>query len=87
MNDSLLQLRDQIDNADKKLIAALAERFTVVAQIKAYKKEHHVPALDQNRYESMITDRKKLGEAHGLSPALIAAIFTAIHDHSLKQQL
>lgn len=83
----LQKLRDQIDIADANFIAALAERFAIVEQIKTYKKKNGVAALDQSRYDQMILDRKKIAQEQGLSPMLIEAIFTTIHDNSLKQQL
>lgn len=83
---NLQSLRQQIDITDTKFIAALAERFAIVEQIKTYKKKHNLATLDQSRYEQMISDRKQIAKDKNVSPELIEAIFVAIHDSSLKQQ-
>lgn len=82
----LTTLRHQIDTADAKLMAALAERFAVVETIKNYKKKHALTTLDTNRYQQMMTERKKMAVTEGLDPALIETIFKAIHDHSVTCQ-
>ena len=48
MND-LDKLREEIDEADEAVCAALKKRFTVVKKIGEYKKENGIRVLDKNR--------------------------------------
>lgn len=50
----LKELRQQIDSIDDQLIALFAQRMEVASKIGAYKKEHHLPVLDQGREEEKL---------------------------------
>lgn len=48
-------MRQQIDNIDKKIVALLEERFSVVKKIGQYKKKHDLPILNERREGELIS--------------------------------
>ena len=50
----LQELRKEIDQIDEKIVALFCQRMEASAKIGAYKKEHHLPVLDQGRGEEKL---------------------------------
>lgn len=50
------ELRAQIDEADRQLLAAFAKRMETAAQIADYKHAHHLPVLDSARERQKLAD-------------------------------
>lgn len=49
------QFRDQITDADVKIIDILNKRIKLVAQLKKYKEEHGIDFVDPEREQYMLT--------------------------------
>lgn len=78
--------RDQIDHIDRELIALLAKRMGVVERIGEYKKEHHLPSLQLERWRALLEDRIERGVGTGLEQDLVRGIFEVIHTASVQKQ-
>ncbi|MEI8256884.1 MAG: chorismate mutase [Deltaproteobacteria bacterium] len=78
----LTELRARIDAVDAQLVALLAARRAVVAELFAWKAAQGMPRLDTSREESIIADRVARGEALGVPRALTAAVIRAALDDS-----
>lgn len=85
--ENLALLRRQIDRINEELLELLARRMRVTCEIGQYKKEHHMPVIQQNRYNELMDQLVKNGEDLGLSEDFIRTILAAIHEESVKQQL
>lgn len=86
-NESLAQLRRQIDSIDNELLEVLARRMMVSGEIGLYKKEHGMPVLQSSRFNEIIASRCKAGEEMGMSPGFMKTILHAIHEESVRRQI
>ena len=80
-------LRKQIDEIDEQLLTVLAKRMSVSKEIGTYKKEHNMPILQSGRYNDILENRAKQGEALNLSCEFVTEIMKAIHEESVKVQM
>ena len=85
-NQELAWLRAEIDELDDQLWETIARRMEVSERIGDWKKEHGVQALQPQRYEEIVKQRKEWAEQKGLSEELVQNLFDAIHQESLKKQ-
>ncbi len=84
--DNLTQLRNKIDSIDDRLITLLAERFSLVLAIWAYKKMHQFPSLDLIRRENLLKNKLSKGIEKWLTESFIIEIRERIHKESLRIQ-
>ena len=85
-NQELAWLRAEIDELDDQLWETIVRRMEVSERIGDWKKEHGVQALQPQRYEEIVKQRKEWAEQKGLSEELVQNLFDAIHQESLKKQ-
>lgn len=85
-NQSLEDLREQIDTTDREIIEALAHRAGIVEKIGEYKKDNNVTTLQMNRWDALLNDRMVKGEALGLKGDFVKEIYKLIHKESVKNQ-
>jgi chorismate mutase len=83
-DNTLEELRKEIDQADEQLLKALARRMEAVQNVGVYKKENNLPPLDETRWQKVLED--KIAQAHelGLSEGLVKELYETIHKHALK---
>ena len=83
-------LRGKIDKLDGRLILLLKQRFQIVEQIGALKKELGIPIFQKSRWTQLIQDRIKLTTqpdgTKRISSLFIRDLFTLIHSESLDLQ-
>lgn len=84
--EKLNELRQRIDEADKALIAALADRMAVMKDVAEVKKELGKPIKDEVRQEEALDNRRKWAEEYGVPPILVAQIFRTIMIESVRRQ-
>lgn len=80
-------LRKQIDEIDEQLLTILAKRMRISKEIGTYKKEHNMPILQSGRYNDILENRAKQGQAMNLSADFVTEIMKAIHEESVKVQM
>ena len=85
-NQELNWLRAEIDELDDQLWETIVRRMEVSERIGEWKKAHGVQALQPQRYEEIVKQRKEWAEQKGLSEELVQNLFDAIHQESLKKQ-
>ena len=73
-------LRKQIDEIDEQLLTILAKRMRISKEIGTYKKEHNMPILQSGRYNDILENRAKQGQAMNLSADFVTEIMKAIQD-------
>lgn len=84
MNDnSLDQLRQQIDILDASLLEILAQRARLVDDIGRYKKAHQLEPLDAERWRQVLENNLERAKALNLCPEFIASLYHLIHEYSL----
>ncbi|MDD2840213.1 MAG: chorismate mutase [Rickettsiales bacterium] len=80
------ELREKINECDKKIIEALIERFKVAKEIGKYKKANGLPVVDKVREKLVYEKVIKLSE--GRIPAdRIEKIYKAIIESAVELQV
>jgi len=86
VNSELNWLRAEIDELDDTLWQTIAARMDVSRRIGAWKKEHHMPPLQPDRYQTMVERISELANERGLSADFALRLYDLIHAESLNQQ-
>lgn len=81
---TLQNLRNKINDVDRKLVGLLARRMELVDEVGYIKRSAQLPPLDASRWQEVLSSRKEWGSELGLDPSFIQDIFNRIHDYSLQ---
>lgn len=81
----LEECRREIDRLDQDLTRLLEARMKVVAQVAAYKKEHHMEIYDPRRERAVLDKIAGLAVNKDLAPYL-QTIYRCIMDESKKYE-
>ena len=82
----LSALREKITRTDEKLIAILAERKDLVAEIAHLKAFHNLPIVDEKREKELTMRLLKLGRCHGLRSEFVLTISQIIIAEAVRTQ-
>lgn len=74
----LLDVREQIDAIDSKLVEILADRFKLTHQVGLLKASQDLNSVDLEREAEKLARLAELSEQHGLNPALVTELFAKI---------
>lgn len=85
--ESLGLLRQEIDRIDNDLVEILSKRMQVSRDIGQYKKEHRMPILQAQRYDTILNSRVKQAMEMGMSGEFMRIVLSAIHEESVRQQI
>lgn len=77
-------LRAEIDRLDESLVLLLAQRFRVTDKVGKLKKDHQLPAIDEERERQQAKKIKELADQHGLSNDLAQAVLRLIIDEVVR---
>ena len=83
---TLSHLREQIDQCDKELVALLAKRNQITAQVGAYKQQAGQAVYVPNREVELIAARRQQATDAGLSPELIEDVLRRLMRESYQNQ-
>ncbi len=79
-------LRTEIDELDDELWTTIAQRMEVSSAIGQWKQAHGVPALQQSRFDDILSRRLAWAREQGLSAEMVENVFREIHRESLSRQ-
>ena len=79
-------LRAMIDALDRELLQLAARRLSIVAEIAAYKREHHLRVRDLERERQVLADRARTAAELGLPQWEVESIFRLLLRASREQQ-
>ena len=83
MDNSLDNLRDEIDEVDAELVKLFARRFLAVEKIALLKAEIQLPVVDPGRIE-IVQDRVAgLAQNIGLNPDIARRLWKSIIDEAV----
>jgi chorismate mutase len=82
----LESLRTNIDEADDKLLSALAERFKIINEIGEFKKENNTTILQPERWFEILKTRGEIGSELNLNEAFVDQLLKLIHKESVAIQ-
>jgi|SRR5688572_29283739 chorismate mutase len=81
---ALGDLRDQIDQIDAEIIAALARRFAVTGQVGKLKAEFGLNSVDPVREQEKLQKLKTLANEKGLNSDFVHDLFQHIFNEVVK---
>lgn len=84
MSRELEKLRQKIDDSDRDIIEALANRMKVVEEVRTYKKANNMDAFDEERQQDVLSTRVAWGRSRNLSANFIRELFERILRHALE---
>ncbi len=85
-NDTLRQLRAQIDVLDENLVFTLASRMRVSRSIGDLKKEKSVAIVQPGRWDAVLEKVAASAEGYGIDPEFVKSVFNLIHEASVAEQ-
>ncbi len=80
------EIRQQIDDIDKKIIALFAQRFMYVNEIVKYKDDPESVVANDRKTE-VIENRGKWAEELGLDRNTFEQIYRVLIDHNIEKEL
>ncbi|GAB55675.1 chorismate mutase [Glaciecola punicea ACAM 611] len=84
--DVLASIREQITKTDSELLALIAQRQKLTAQVAETKVKHQISVRDKTREEQLLVRLIKQGREFGLDPHFITNLFQVIIEDSVLQQ-
>lgn len=84
--EALQKLRAQIDETDQALLALLAKRLQLVAEVGKVKHQHGLPIYVPEREAAMLSARRQEAEKMGLSPDLIEDVLRRVMRESYHSE-
>lgn len=86
MSETLRKLRNELDEADRRIVEALAARQTVIARIADAKERSDFPDRDELREHDVLAAVERHARDLGLEPGYVATLFHDIIEHSVSTQ-
>jgi isochorismate pyruvate lyase len=83
---SIEEVRQEIDEIDQAIIGLIGKRFSFVQEIVKFKSSSD-EVYAKNRYQDVISQRRKLAVAHNLDPDVIENIYTTLMAYFIREQL
>jgi chorismate mutase len=85
-DERLHDLRRAVDHMDDQLLDILQERFAVIDQIGAHKREHKLTVFQSDRWKEVMESRTQKGVSKHLSEKFMKELLYSIHEESVKRQ-
>lgn len=86
MDKSLDELRKEITQIDRELIALMARRQVTALQIGEYKRQHGMPVFDPEREILLKAIHEQVCCDNNLAPHVAARVFDVLIEESRKVQ-
>jgi isochorismate pyruvate lyase len=74
------QIRQRIDDVDRRLVALLAERGRLVEEVVHYKRANRMGVVDRAREDRMLARIGELAKDEGLDPRVAQQVLRTIID-------
>lgn len=79
-------IREQIDQADREILEAIATRLSLVEKIGDYKKENNVAIFQISRWKEILQSRSEWAKSLNLDQEFIRELYRHIHQQSVRIQ-
>ena len=80
----LEDLRESLDHIDTAIAVLLAERFRITRKVGLYKKEYHLPPIDEEREAIQFARIETLARTYGLDIPFMKSVFRLIIDKVVR---
>lgn len=85
-DDTLQELRNQVDQCDSEVLTILSQRMQVVESIGQYKKNNNLTILQTSRWNDILDRTFAKSEKLGLSRDFVEKYLNAVHQESINHQ-
>ncbi|MBN1951226.1 MAG: chorismate mutase [Bacteroidales bacterium] len=85
--ESIEQVREAIDNIDREIIGLLGKRFLYVKEVIRFKEPNTKSVVARERFDAVISSRRKLAEEAGLNGDIIEKIYRDLLNHFIEEEL
>jgi chorismate mutase len=85
-DEKLQDLRRALDHLDDQMLDVLQERFSIVDQIGAHKRAHHLSVFQSDRWKEVMDSRTEKGIKKNLSEKFMKELLYCVHEESVKRQ-
>lgn len=82
MTEDLTPFREKIDALDNQIVALIAERLAVCAEVGHFKAEHGIAMMQPDRVVQVKERNAKRGQDAGLRPDFTKALYGLIIDEA-----
>ena len=86
MGKSLEEVRAALDDADQRIVDALAARHQLIAEVIGAKSEEEAQQRDEFREHEILSRAERRARRAGLEPEYVASLFREIIQHSVDRQ-
>jgi len=76
---TLENYRRQIDEIDQAILTNIAKRVRICEEIGAFKREHGIPMMQQERVNIVLDNAAKLGESLNLRKSFVKKLYSELH--------
>ena len=80
------EVRNEIDNIDKVIIALLSKRFEYVKEVVKYKERTASSIEASDRRSAALADRRRWAEEAGLSPDVVEEIYDRLIRYFIEEE-
>ena len=84
--DSLLELRERLDETDRRIVEALAERLSLVGEVARLKSGGAHAPRDPKREAELLERIETIAEEAGIDPWLASHLYREILRHTVRMQ-
>ncbi len=74
------EIRQRIDDVDRRLVAILAERSRLVGEVVRYKRARHMGVVDRRREDAMLARIADTAKDEGLDPRVAQQVLRTVID-------
>lgn len=85
--ETLIIMRERIDQCDEELIEILGRRMALSREIGLFKRENNLQIVQTDRYEDILKHRKNQARELGVNEEFVVKVMQAVHEESVNQQL
>lgn len=85
--NELERLRKKIDNTDEEIIKNLHIRMEITKEIGMAKLKNNITMFQPHRMDELMKERIEQGETYGLTSGYVKAVYTTIHNESVREQM
>lgn len=84
--DPLQELREELDQIDRRIVTLLARRLEHCDRIGEIKREHGIPMMQPHRIEVVLNKTASLAEQMGVNPNLVTDIYRQIIAETCRRE-
>ena len=81
------EIRQAIDELDRKIISLIGKRYQYVKEIVKYKEKTPDAIVAKERYNLVIASRRALAEENGLNPDIIEEMYKRLLQYFIQEEL